>query len=81
MASYSVRYKPNFGQRACISKDNGKTWDIDNEIIISSPSNRDLGYPASVQLDDGSIYTVYYQIDKEGEKTSLMASLWKLEEI
>ena len=79
LAVYSIRYRPNYGQRACISKDNGKTWDIDNEIIISSSTNRDLGYPASIQLDDGSIYTIYYQIDKEGEKTSLMATHWEIE--
>jgi sialidase-1 len=79
LASYCVRYKPDFGQRACISKDNGKTWDIDNEIIIAGSKNRDLGYPASVQLDDGSIYTVYYQIDRQGEQTSLMATHWKLD--
>jgi hypothetical protein len=40
--------------------------------------NGDLGYPASVQLPDGSIYTVYYQIDKPHEKTSLMGTNWKI---
>jgi len=77
LAVYGVR-RPAFSERACISKDGGKSWDIDNEIILSHSVNWDLGYPASVQLEDGSILTVYYQIDQPGEKTCLMATHWKL---
>ncbi len=77
LAVYGVR-KPPFGERACISKDGGKTWDIENEITLSQGTNGDLGYPSSVQLKDGSIFTVYYQIDQPGEKTCLMATYWKL---
>jgi hypothetical protein len=69
-----------YGERACISKDGGKTWDIENEIILSLSDSGDLGYPASIQLDDDSIITIYYQIDKNGEKTSLMQTHWKLNE-
>lgn len=74
---YGVRRKP-YSERACISKDGGKTWDIKNEIILAHAQNGDLGYPASTQLDDGSILTVYYQIDKPGEKTCLMSTHWRL---
>jgi len=76
LAVYGSRKKP-YSERACISKDGGKSWDIANEIIFSE-TNGDQGYPSSVQLDDGSILTVYYQIDKPGEKTSLKATHWKL---
>jgi hypothetical protein len=77
LLSYGVRKIP-YGERACISKDGGKTWDIENEIILSLSDSGDLGYPASIQLDDDSIITIYYQIDKNGEKTSLMQTHWKL---
>lgn len=77
LSVYGVRRKP-YSERACISRDGGKTWDIDNEIILSYAMNGDLGYPASVQLDDGSILTIYYQIDKKGEKTCLMGTGWRL---
>lgn len=77
LSVYGVRRKP-YTERACISKDGGKTWDIKNEIILKHAMNGDLGYPASVQLDDGSILTIYYQIDKKGEKTCLMGTKWKL---
>jgi len=78
LVSYGHRRAP-FGQRACISADNGGTWDLDHEILIRDDApNGDLGYPASIQMDDHTILTIYYQIDKPGEKTSLMGTLWKL---
>lgn len=77
MVAYGVRKYP-FGEKACISKDGGETWDIENEIFLSKSENSDLGYPASVQLDDGSIITVFYQIDKKGEKTSLFQTHWEI---
>ncbi len=79
LVSYGRRIPP-FGERACISKDNGKTWDVENEIILSNSLSSDLGYPASVQLDDGSIFTVFYQRDEIGEKPSLMATHWQFSE-
>ncbi len=77
MVSYGVRREP-FGEKACISRDGGLTWETGSEITINPATNGDLGYPASVQLEDSSIMTVYYQIDKEGEKTSLMCTHWRL---
>jgi len=79
MVSYGVRREP-FGEKACISRDGGQTWETDKEIMINPAMNGDLGYPASVQLEDGSILTVYYQIDQEGEKTCLMCTHWRLNE-
>lgn len=76
LVTYGFRHKP-FGERACISSDGGETWDYENEIILrdDAPSG-DLGYPASVELDDGSIFTVYYQQERAGEKTCLMSTRW-----
>ena len=85
LAVYGRRIPP-YGERACISRDGGKTWDVENEIELKGYPNivgmrkwdalRDLGYPSSVQLDDGSIWTVYYQLDKPGEKPCLMGTHW-----
>jgi len=74
---YGKRWRP-YGQFACISKDEGRTWEIENEIRLSRAPNLDLGYPASVQLDDGSIWTVYYQLHRRGEKPCLMGTHWRL---
>ncbi len=74
---YGKRWPP-YGEFACISKDEGQTWEAESEIRLSSAPNGDLGYPASVQLDDHSILTVYYQIDEPDEKTCLMMTHWQL---
>jgi sialidase-1 len=60
LCSYGYRQEP-FGVRAVFSEDEGETWDMDNEIVIREDGlHRDLGYPASVQLQDDRILTVYY---------------------
>ncbi len=78
LVSYGHR-RPAFGQRACISYDGGQTWDIEDEIVLRDDAhNDDLGYPASIELERGELLTVYYQVDEVGEKTSLMATRWSL---
>ena len=77
LATYGRRIEP-YGERARISRDEGRTWDVEGEIEIAPGPSVDLGYPASVQLDDGSIYTVYYQADQPGEKPSLMGTRWRI---
>ena len=75
---YGHRREP-FGERAMISRDDGATWDTDWVIADSPP--RDLGYPASAELPDGRIFTVYYQVvAKEHKNTSLLYSIWTLPE-
>ncbi len=73
---YGYRKKP-YGERAMISYDNGETWHTDY-IIRADGVDGDLGYPASVELEDGSILTVYYQKYESGEQTSLLYTRWQL---
>ncbi len=77
LVSYGRRKEP-FGERACISKDGGKTWDVENEIVLSQAPSSDLGYPASVQLDDGSLFTVYYEALEKGQKPPLRYTHWNV---
>lgn len=77
LASYGYR-RPPFGERACISRDEGRTWNLADEVMLSAGPSADLGYPSSVQLDDGSILTVYYQTEKPGEPTRFMSTHWRL---
>ena len=76
LCTYGHRRVP-YGQRACLSRDGGRTWDYEGEIIIrgDAPSD-DLGYPASIEMDDGSILTVYYQQEHAGEPPCLMTTRW-----
>jgi len=76
ICSYGYRKSP-YGQRVCISDDEGKSWR--HFIIRDDGPDEDLGYPSSVELSDGSILTVYYQkITSKEEKCSLLWSRWKL---
>jgi len=60
LCTYGYRREP-FGVRAVLSEDEGETWDMDNEIVIRDDGvTSDLGYPASIQLDDDQVLTVYY---------------------
>lgn len=78
LATYGYRYRP-YGIRACISKDGGKTWDLDNEIIIRSGGrNWDLGYPVSIELNDGRIFTVYYYNTKDRKDCFIEGAFFKL---
>ena len=68
-----------FGERACLSRDGGVTWDIENEIVLRDDApNGDLGYPATVEIEPGELLTIYYQVENEGEKTCMMATRWSL---
>lgn len=67
-----------FGNYASISDDGGRTWDTANEIKLAGHFDGDLGYPASAELPDGSILTVYYQAENKGEQTCLMGTLWRI---
>ena len=73
---YGRRFPP-YGQWACISDDAGESWETRGEFLLSKAPSDDLGYPASVWLGDGSILTIYYQIDQPGEATCLMGTKWR----
>ncbi|MBR2927455.1 MAG: exo-alpha-sialidase [Clostridia bacterium] len=87
LLTYSCRYAPACGQRCVVSEDGGKTWS--NEMVLSVAKDafhHDLGYPSSVQLEDGTILTLFYQRlddDPEAPKTllyhcSLLLTKWNL---
>jgi hypothetical protein len=74
--TYGYRDKP-YGQRVAISRDDGKTWQGDWVLRADGPDG-DLGYPSTVELADGGLFTVCYQKAAKGEKCSLLWSQWKL---
>jgi hypothetical protein len=74
--TYGYRDKP-YGQRVAISRDDGKTWQGD-WILRGDGPDGDLGYPSTVELADGSLFTVCYQKAAKEEKCSLLWSKWKL---
>jgi hypothetical protein len=76
LCTYGHR-RPPFGVRACISEDGGETWDIERETVITDEGlDRDMGYPSSEQLDDGSILTVFYWHLEDGVRY-LVSQRWE----
>jgi len=62
VATYGVRRAP-MGIRACLSRDGGRTWDVEDEIVLRADgfgSGSDLGYPITERLADGTLATIYY---------------------
>ena len=76
--TYGYRLAP-FGQRVALSWDDGANWDHDWIIRDDGPDG-DLGYPATVTLSDGSLFTVYYQKVGGDHRCSLLWSRWRLPE-
>ncbi len=78
LVTYGIRHGAT-GQRACLSYDDGRTWDYPNEIILRDDApNEDLGYPATIECADGSLVTVYYQVDPPDKLPCIMATRWRI---
>ncbi len=76
LMSYGYRRKP-YGNQARISKDEGKTWS-EPMTISGDGIGGDLGYPSTVELDDGSLVTVWYEKVKGSSKAVLRQARWKI---
>ena len=69
--------RPPFGNQARLSEDNGKSW---GEAMILSGDGKggDLGYPSTVELEDGSLLSVWYESMKEPTLAVLRQARWNL---
>jgi len=77
LMSYGYR-RPPFGNQARVSEDRGKTW---SEAITISDDGYviDLGYPSTVQVDDGSLITVWYEKMFGSYKAVIRQARWTLQ--
>jgi len=76
LSVYGHRRKP-YGIKACVSDDDGASWDMEHELTIRDdllidrelmfPYN--LGYPTALILDDGGVFTAYWGEDADGTTT------------
>jgi hypothetical protein len=79
LCTYGYRRAP-MGIRACLSRDNGRTWDIAHEFVLRADgqgNGGDLGYPITQQLADGQLVTVYYFTTGDGV-THIAATHWEV---
>ena len=76
LMTYGYRREP-FGNQARLSEDNGKMWSA--PMMISDDGEAgDLGYPSTVELDDGSLVTVWYERMKGSPRAVLRQANWRL---
>jgi hypothetical protein len=78
LLSYGNRQPGKFGVLARLSGDDGATW-TEPLTIVDDCGSRDCGYPASVQLADGTVVTGYYA-DKTPQFTGYQFStvIWRV---
>ena len=76
MVTYGRRSAP-FGIRAVVSYDGCRTFS--EELILSEARNGDLGYPATTELADGSLVSVYYQPYGDDLRTSILYTKWRID--
>lgn len=76
LMSYGYRREP-FGNQARVSDDRGETWSEPIPISTDGASG-DLGYPSTVELDDGSLLTAWYEKLAASPKAVLRQAKWRL---
>ncbi len=69
--------RPPFGNQARVSDDHGRTWSEPMVISGDGPGG-DLGYPSTVQLADGGLLTVWYEVMQGSPYAVLRQAKWKL---
>lgn len=78
LCTYGWRQRP-FGIRACLSKDDGLTWDVESETVIrTNGGGWDIGYPSTVQLKDGSLLTAYYFYTRKNKTRRIECTRWRI---
>lgn len=74
ISAFSRRTLP-YGIRIILSKDGGETWS-DEYTLYENYCSDDLGYPSTVELDDGSLLTVFYAKESEEAPAVIMQQKW-----
>jgi hypothetical protein len=74
LMTYGYRREP-YGNQIRISEDQGRTW-TEPIVLSSDGTSRDLGYPSTVQIDDGSLVTVWYELLADSPRAVLRQARW-----
>ena len=77
ICSYGYRNEP-YGVRLMLSTDGGQTWKKDLALWETDVSF-DLGYPATAELRDGTLLTVFYAIDAVDSTAVIKQIRWRLD--
>jgi hypothetical protein len=74
--SYGYRRQP-IGNLARVSVDNGSTWSEPLTISDDAKSG-DMGYPSTIECDDGTLVTVWYELLAGSPNAQLRQARWRL---
>ena len=77
ISAYGYR-QPPYGIRLMLSRDYGRTWQTDLPLFTQGVSG-DLGYPATVELKDGSLLTVFYAQEEPDGPAVIRQILWQID--
>lgn len=76
LMSYGYRRAP-FGIQVRVSSDEGTTWS--EPVTISNDGiSSDLGYPSTVECNDGTLVTVWYEVLKGSELAQIRQARWRI---
>jgi hypothetical protein len=78
ISTFSYRKAP-CGIKVIISTDDGKTWCESKDIFVSDGDFWDIGYPYTVELNDGTLLTVFYIRPSGNKPAKIVQQRWKIE--
>ena len=76
LMTYGHRRKP-LGNQARVSADEGRTWS-EAMILSGDGASGDLGYPSTVELADGALLSVWYELPAGSSCAVLRQARWRL---
>jgi hypothetical protein len=76
LMTYGHRRAP-LGNQARVSIDHGRTWS-EPIVLYGEGVTTDLGYPSTVELADGTLLTVWYEVTKGTKNATLRQARWRL---
>ena len=79
VSSLGYRSEP-YGIKVMISGDEGESWSVPEMIYNNNSIALDIGYPASVELADGKILTIFYARPEAGAPAEIMQVVWEIDE-
>lgn len=64
------------GVRVLKSTDEGESWEV--MVLTDNAASNDIGYPSTVELSDGTLYTVWYERPSNEEPAIIRGVKWTL---
>ena len=76
LMTFGSRHLP-CGVRALVSRDEGRTWDDHHAIVlVDNCEGTDCGYPTTLALPDGFLFTAYYRTSSKDPYFEGLADTW-----